>query len=87
MKFLIWFGCFFVYGLVTTVLNKNGVGLGGIPTFLLLALFIILARTLSRKWDEHKWYEAKQVEESENNKGQSMNGVTVSDSFSEDNEE
>lgn len=55
MKVLIWLLCFFVNGLITTLIRESGVILGAIPTVILFASTMWLARTLCQKWDEHKW--------------------------------
>ena len=54
MKVLIWFLCIFANALITVLLKYAGITLGGIPTALLLGVMIWLARTLCKKWDEHK---------------------------------
>lgn len=54
MKFLIWFLCFIVNALITTLIKETGVILGAIPTVILYGATIWLARTLCKKWDEYK---------------------------------
>ncbi len=54
MKALIWFLCIFANALITTLLKESGIILGGIPTVLLFAGTMWLARTLCKKWDTHK---------------------------------
>lgn len=54
MKFLIWFGCFFLNALITMIINSNGIILGGIPTALLFLGCYFLAKFLCKKWDNHK---------------------------------
>lgn len=54
MKFLIWFSCIFANALITTLIKEAGVMLGAIPTVILFGATIWLARTLCKKWDEHK---------------------------------
>lgn len=54
MKVLIWFLCIFANALITTLIKEAGVILGGIPTALMFAATLWLARTLCKKWDEHK---------------------------------
>lgn len=54
MKFLIWFGCFFLNALITMIINGNGIILGGIPTALLFLGCYFLAKFLCKKWDNHK---------------------------------
>lgn len=54
MKFLIWFLCFFANALITTLIKEAGVILDAIPTVILYGVTIWLARTLCKKWDEHK---------------------------------
>lgn len=61
MKVLIWFLCIFANALITTLIKEAGVILGGIPTALMFAATLWLARTLCKKWDEHK--ENKAVEQ------------------------
>ena len=51
MKFLIWLGCAFLYGLVTVTLSSVGIYLGGPPTIVLGALMFALARALCKAWD------------------------------------
>ena len=60
MKVLIWVLCIFVNALVTTIVKESGVILGAIPTVILYGVTIWLARTLCKKWDEHK--ESKTME-------------------------
>lgn len=54
MKFLIWFLCIFANALITTLIKDAGVILGAIPTVILYGATFWLARTLCKKWDEHK---------------------------------
>lgn len=54
MKVLIWILCFFANALITTVLKESGILLGAIPTMILFGATLWLARTLCKKWDEHK---------------------------------
>lgn len=54
MKVLIWFLCFFADALITTLIKNSGVTLGAIPTAILFGGTLWLARTLCKKWDEHK---------------------------------
>ena len=54
MKVLIWFLCFFANGMVTILIQKNGVRLGAIPTMILCGITFWLAKGLCKKWDEHK---------------------------------
>lgn len=54
MKVLIWVGCCFIYGLITTLVKQSGVVLGAIPTIILVGGIFWLARTLCKKYDEHK---------------------------------
>lgn len=60
MKVLIWFLCIFANVLITTLIKEAGVILGAIPTVILYGATFLLARTLCKKWDEHK--ENKAVE-------------------------
>lgn len=64
MKVLIWFLCFFANALITTLIKEAGVILGGIPTALMFAATLWLARTLCKKWDEHKENKAMEKEAS-----------------------
>lgn len=54
MKVLIWFLCIFANALITTLLKESGIILGAIPTMILFGAMLWLARTLCKKWDEHK---------------------------------
>lgn len=54
MKFSIWFLCIFANALITTLIKETGVILGAIPTVVLYGATIWLAKTLCKKWDEHK---------------------------------
>lgn len=54
MKVLIWILCFFANALITTVLKESGILLGAIPTMILFGATLWLARTLCKKWGEHK---------------------------------
>ena len=54
MKVLIWCLCFFANALITTILKQSGIMLGGIPTMLLFAGTIALARILCKNWDNRK---------------------------------
>lgn len=54
MKFLIWFLCIFANAIITTIIKEAGVILGAIPTVILFGATMWLARTLCKKWDEHK---------------------------------
>lgn len=54
MKVLIWFLCIFANALITTLLKESGITLGAIPTMILFGAMLWLARTLCKKWDEHK---------------------------------
>lgn len=54
MKVLIWFLCFFANSSITVFINNNGVMLGGVPTALMFAATIWLARVLCKKWDKFK---------------------------------
>ena len=60
MKVLIWFLCIFTNALITTLIKEAGVILGAIPTVILYGATFWLARTLCKKWDEHK--ESKAME-------------------------
>lgn len=52
MVILIWVLCFLAFGLVQSLLQLIGITLGGIPTILLFAGTIFLARTLVKLWKE-----------------------------------
>lgn len=54
MKFLIWLGCAFLYGLVTVTLSSVGIYLGGLPTIVLCTSLFFLARMLCNDWDNRK---------------------------------
>lgn len=54
MKVLIWVLCIFANALITTILKESGILLGAIPTMILFGAMLWLARTLCKKWDEHK---------------------------------
>ena len=54
MKVIIWLGCIFGLSLFIVILKNAGIILGGIPTALLFWAMLWLARTLCKKWDEHK---------------------------------
>ena len=54
MKFLIWFGCFFVNALIQVMLKNVGITLGAIPVMLLFGASYWSARKLCQKWDERK---------------------------------
>lgn len=51
MKVLVWIICCLVYGVVITVLNSNGIMLGGIPTAALFMLTWWVASTLCKRYD------------------------------------
>ena len=53
MKVLIWILCIFANALITTILKESGILLGAIPTMILFAGMLWVARTLCKKWDEH----------------------------------
>lgn len=54
MKVLIWVGCMFAYGVITVLLEENGILLGAIPTALLVFGLFSLAGILSKAWDSHQ---------------------------------
>ena len=54
MKVLIWILCIFANALITAILKESGIPLGAIPTMILFAAMLWLARTLCKKWEEHK---------------------------------
>ena len=51
LKALIWLGCFWGYGLVTVLLRKHGISLGGLPTALLCLLTFYIAGKLCELYD------------------------------------
>lgn len=51
MKVLIWSLACACYGFVTTYLKKIGIGLGFIPTVILVGGLFSLARLLCKRWD------------------------------------
>ena len=65
MKILIWFLCIFANALITTILRESGIILGGIPTAVLFGGTMWLARTLCKKWDEHKGRKQKSPNKAE----------------------
>ncbi len=54
MKVLIWVLCIFANAFITTLFKESGIILGGIPTVILFAITLWLARTLCKMWDKHK---------------------------------
>ena len=54
MKGLIWFLCIFACAAVFAAFRMKGILLGGIPSMIIFGSALWLARTLCRKWDEHK---------------------------------
>lgn len=54
MKFLIWCFCIFANAIITTIVKEAGVILGAIPAVVLFGATMWLAKTLCKKWDEHK---------------------------------
>lgn len=54
MKVLIWILCIFAWSVLTTYLEFSGIYLGALPTILLILFTWFVARSLCRKWDEHK---------------------------------
>lgn len=54
MTILIYVLCFYVYGLVVTILKNCGILLGGIPTLILVGATFAAAHGLTRAWREHK---------------------------------
>ena len=52
MKVLIWIGCILLTSLIVVALGYTGVRLGGIPTALLYAVMIWVARSLCKAYDE-----------------------------------
>ena len=63
MKALIWIGCIFLLSLCTVLLRYQGIILGGIPTGLMYAGAIAIARGLCKAWDARK----NNKEENKNN--------------------
>lgn len=54
MKVLIWLLCGLVGTSITTLLNTNGIYLGGLPTVALWGVLFFLTKTLCKEWDDHK---------------------------------
>lgn len=54
MKFLIWFGSFFVNAVIQVMLKNMCISLGAIPVMLLFGASYWSARKLCQKWDERK---------------------------------
>lgn len=73
MKVLIWFLCIFANALVTTLIRESGVILGGIPAAVLFGATFWLARTLCKKWDEHKAAKAERKKLSDGEVGNGNN--------------
>lgn len=63
MKFLIYFACYFVYAIITTLISYGGYTLGGLPTILLALPFFFAARYFCRIYEEKK--EAKSAAKKE----------------------
>ena len=60
MKFLIWFLCIMVCGLIQAGLSSAGITLGAIPTVLLFAGMSAVARALCKNRDERQMRKASQ---------------------------
>lgn len=54
MKFLIWFMCFFVCAVIQVIIKNTGFILGGVPTALLFGLTYWVARSICKRWDQHR---------------------------------
>lgn len=54
MKFLIWIGCAFLYGIIDTAFSYAGITLGGLPTVLLAAGALSLGHALCKQYDRKK---------------------------------
>lgn len=54
MKFLIWLLCILVNSVIITIVKEFGITLGAMPSTILFAVAAGCARTLCKKWDEHK---------------------------------
>lgn len=54
MKILIWLAFLFLNGLITALLNSDGILLGFIPTALLFGATMWAAKSVCKLWDESK---------------------------------
>ena len=54
MKILIWLAFLFLNGMITALLNADGILLGFIPTALLFSATIWGAKSVCKLWDESK---------------------------------
>lgn len=63
MKFIIWIGCAFLWGVINATLSFSGVSLGGIPAIIIAGILIFVATKMCEKWDKQK--EVKTHQESE----------------------
>ena len=54
MKVFIWFMCFFINSVITTILKFSGYTLGAIPTVLLFLATIFVAKNLCKMWEHRK---------------------------------
>lgn len=68
MKVLIWIVCFFVQGMIITLFKNSGIILGALPTMALFGFTLWLARTLCKKYDEHKEQKSSSQNIEEENK-------------------
>ena len=55
MKFLIWFIAILAHSLLVTILEQNGIILGGLPIFFFFFLTFSVAAAFSAKWDWRKF--------------------------------
>lgn len=85
MKILIWFLCFFGYGLITTTLSGAGILLGAIPTMLLLGGTLWLAKVLCKSWDERK--KEKQEEKANEETLEALESTNETLTINENNED
>ncbi len=54
MKIAIWLGCIFIFAAVRTLLEMNGIAVGGLLTVILaVAIVFIPAPLLCKAWDKH----------------------------------
>lgn len=76
MKFLIYFLCFFVNAIITTLLRKNGIGLGAVPTVIFASLTFWVAKKICEAWDNR----GKKSTKSSNNESPEPEVVKTPDS-------
>ena len=67
MKVLIWIVCFFAVGVIVGLFRSQGIILGGLPTVLFYGAACVIARALSKSWDEsHPKSDAESNEKDDN---------------------